>query len=87
MLGDTITCTQCIVPDLRKLCESQVSLSAQQYELKRSALVENQQLVEYYYILLPIALVSSLLALSIENLNLALTSDLLQETRSRYNER
>jgi hypothetical protein len=38
-------------------------------------------------VFLPIALVSSLLALSIENLNLALTSDLLQETRSRYNER
>lgn len=32
---------------------------------------------------IPIALVSSLLALSMENLNLALTSDLLHETKSR----
>lgn len=79
MVRDTITGTQCIAPDLHMLCESQLRL--------RSALLENQQVVEYYYILLPIALVSSLLALSIENLNLALTSDLLQETRSRYNER
>lgn len=33
------------------------------------------------------ALVSSRFALSIENLNLALTSDLLQETSSRYSDR
>lgn len=36
---------------------------------------------------LPIALVSSLLALRIENLNFALTSDLLHETRRRYSDR
>lgn len=36
---------------------------------------------------LPIALVSSLLALRIENLNFALTSDLLHETRRRYRDR
>ena len=40
-----------------------------------------------YYLCDSIALVSSLFAFNIENLNLALTSDLLHDTNRRYNDK